>query len=81
MLSDIEFLESKNIVHDNITCSNILLNNDDHVKIDVQKCCTIISKEDNINHSNVQTVEDIMMQLLKKRRKSDKIIDANDLRR
>ncbi len=81
MLSGIEFLESKNIVHDNIICSNILLNNDDHVKIDVQKCCTIISKEDNINHSDVQTIEDIMMQLLKKRRKSDKIIDANDLRR
>ena len=81
MLSGIEFLESKNIVHGNIICSNILLNNDDHVKIDVQKCCTIISKEDNINHSDVQTVEDIMMQLLKKRRKSDKIIDANDLRR
>lgn len=81
MLSDIEFLESKNIVHDNITCSNILLNDDDHVKIDVQKCCTIILKEDNINHSNVQAIEDIMMQLLKKRRKSDKIIDANDLRR
>ncbi len=81
MLSDIEFLEFKNIVHDNITCSNILLNDDDHVKIDVQKCCMIISKEDNINHSNVQAIEDIMMQLLKKRRKSDKIIDANDLRR
>jgi len=81
MLSGIEFLESKNIVHDNITCSNILLNDDDHVKIDVQKCCTTISKEDNINHSNVQAIEDIMMQLLKKRRKSDKIIDANDLRR
>ena len=80
MLSDIKFLESKNIVHDNINCSNILLNDDDHVKINVQKCCTIISKEDNINHPDVQAVKDLMMQLLEKRRKSDKIIDANDLR-
>ena len=81
MLSDIEFLEFKNIVHDNINCLNILLNNNDHVKINVQKCCTIILKENNINHSNVQAVENLMMQLLKKRKKSDKIIDANDLRR
>jgi tRNA A-37 threonylcarbamoyl transferase component Bud32 len=81
VLSGIEFLESKNIVHGNLTCSNILLNDDGHVKIGVQECCTTISKGDNINHPDVQAVEDIMMQLLEKRRKSDKAIGANDLRR
>ncbi len=80
MLSGIKFLESKNIIHGNITCSNILLNDDGHVKIGMQECCTTISG-DRLNHPDVQAVEDIMIQLLEKRRKSDKAIGANESRR
>lgn len=76
MLSEIQFLESQDLIHDNITCSSVLLNDDDEIKISMQKRCTIMSKEIKREHSNVQTVKDFMMQLLKRRSRSE----ANDLR-
>ena len=81
MLSDIPFLESKNMVHDNITCCTVLLNNDGLVRIDMRECCTATSKGDKMDHPDVQAVEDIMMQLLEKRRKVKGPIEANDLHR
>jgi hypothetical protein len=53
MLNDIEFLEFKNLVHDNIICSFVLLNDDNEVKINMQERYTIISKEIKRGHSNV----------------------------
>jgi len=76
VLSGIEFLESKDLVHGNITCSSVLLNDDGEVKISMQERCTVMSKEIKRAHPDVQAVED-MMQLLKKREGSE----ANDLRR
>ncbi|KAL8832496.1 MAG: hypothetical protein Q9191_000223 [Dirinaria sp. TL-2023a] len=77
MLSGIKFLESKDLVHDDITCSSVLLNDDGEVKISMQERCTIMSKEIKRGHSDVQAVEDIMRQLLGKREGAA----ANDLRR
>ena len=77
MLSGIKFLESKDLIHDDITCSSILLNDDDEVKISMQKRCTIMSKEIKRKHPDVQAVEDVMRQLLRKREEAA----ANDLRR
>ncbi len=53
MLSDIKFLESKDLVHDNIICSFVLLNDDDEVKISMQERCTIMSKEIKRGHLDV----------------------------
>ena len=75
MLSDIKFLEFKNLIHDDIICLFVFLNDDDEIKINMQKRCTIMSKKIKRRHSNVQTVEDVMRELLKKRKK----IAANDL--
>ena len=61
MLSNIKFLEFKNLIHDDIICSFILLNDDDEIKINMQKRCTIMSKEIKKRHSNVQIVENVMM--------------------
>jgi hypothetical protein len=77
VLSGIKFLESKDLVHGNITCSSILLNDDGEVKIGLQERCTVMSKETKRGHLDVQAVEDVMMQLLKKRERGE----ANDLRR
>ncbi len=77
MLSAIKFLEFENLIHDNISCSSVLLNDNDQVKISMQKRCMIMLKQIERRHSNVQTLEDIMMQLLKKRKRSE----ANDLHR
>lgn len=77
MLSAIKFLEFENLIHDNISCSSVLLNDNDQVKISMQKRCTIMLKQIERRHSNVQTLEDVMMQLLKKRKRDE----ANDLRR
>ena len=81
MLSGIQFLESKNIVHGNITCLTVLLNNNGQVKIGMQEGCTGTSKGDKMDHSNLQAVEDVMMQLLEKRRKVKGLIEVNDLHR
>ena len=67
------------MVHSNITCSTVLLNDDGEVRISMQKHCMTISKEEKLSHSDVQAVEDIMMQLLKKCRKGNKLISANNL--
>jgi len=77
ILSDIKFLEFKSLIHDNIICSSVLLNDDDEIKISIQKRCTIMLKEIERKHSNVQTVEDVMIQLLKRRKRNE----VNDLRR
>ena len=69
------------MVHGNITCSTVLLNDDGQVKIGMQECCTARSKGDKMDHPDVQAVEDIMMQLLEKRRKGKDPIKANDLHR
>ena len=76
MLSGIKFLESKDLVHGNITCSSVLLNDDGEVKISMQERCTVMSKKTK-GHPDVQAVEDVMMQLLDKREGAE----ANDLRR
>ena len=81
MLSSIQFLESKNTVHGDTTCSTVLLNDDGQVKIGMQECCTATSKGDKIDHPDVQAVEDIMMELLEKRRMGKAPIEANDLHR
>ena len=77
MLSGIEFLESKDLVHGNITCSSVLLNDDGEVKISMQERCTVMSKETIRGHADVQAVEDVIMQLLGEREGAE----ANDLRR
>ena len=77
MLSGIKFLESKDLVHGNITCLSVLLNDDGEVKISMQERCTVMSKETKWRYPDVQAVEDVMMQLLKKREGAE----ANDLRR
>lgn len=77
MLSAIKFLEFENLIHDNIICSSVLLNDNDQIKISMQKRCMIMLKEIERKHSNMQTLEDVMMQLLKKRKRDE----ANDLRR
>lgn len=77
MLSGIKFLESKDLVHGNITCSSVLLNDDGEVKISMEERCTAKSKETKRGHPDVQAVEDVMMQLLEKRERGE----ANDLRR
>jgi hypothetical protein len=76
MLSDIKFLEPKNLIHDNIICSSLLLNDDDEIKISMQERCTIMSNETERRHPNVQTLENVMMQLLEKRKRGER----NDLR-
>ncbi len=76
MLSAIKFLEFENLIHDNIICSSVLLNDNDQIKISMQKRCMIMLKEIERKHSNMQTLEDVMMQLLKKRKRDE----ANDLR-
>lgn len=53
MLSGIEFLESKDLVHGNITCSSVLLNDDGEVKISIQERYTVISKEVKRGHLDV----------------------------
>ena len=53
MLSDIKFLKFKNLIHDNIICSFIFLNENDKIKINMQKRCTIMSKDIKKEHSNV----------------------------
>ncbi len=53
MLSGIEFLESKDLVHGNITCSSVLLNDDGEVKISMQERCTVMSKEIKRAHPDV----------------------------
>ena len=75
MLSSIKFLKFKNLIHNNIICSSVLLNNDNEIKISMQKHCTVMSKEIKREHLNIQTVEDFMMQLLKKCKRGK----ANDL--
>ena len=77
MLSGIKFLESKDLVHGDITCSSVLLNDDGEVKISMQERCTVMSKETKRGHPDVQAVEDVMRQLLGKREGAA----ANDLRR
>ena len=77
MLSGIKFLESKDLVHGDITCSSILLNDDGEVKISMQERCTVMSKETKRGHPDVQAVEDVMRHLLEKREGAA----ANDLRR
>ena len=77
MLSGIQFLESQDLVHGNITCSSVLLNDDGEVKISMQKRCTVMSKEIKRGHPDVQAVENFMTQLLENREGSE----ANDLRR
>ena len=69
------------MVHGNITCFTVLLNNDGQVKIGLQECCTATSKGDKMDHPDVQAVGDIMMQLVEKRRKDKGPIEANDLHR
>ena len=81
MLSGIQFLESKNMVHGSITCSTVLLNDDGQVKIGMQECCTATTKRDNMDHPGVQAIEDVMMQLLEKRGKGEGPIEANGLHR
>jgi len=77
VLCGIEFLESKDLVHGNINCSSVLLNDNGEVKISMQERCTVMSKEIKRGHPDVQAVEDFMMQLLEKHKGSE----ANDLRR
>jgi len=77
VLSAIKFLESENLVHGNISCSSVLLNDDGQVKISMQERCTVMLKETERGHPDVQALEDVMMQLLEKRKRGE----ANDLRR
>ena len=77
MLNDIKFLKFKNLIYDDIICSFIFLNDDDEIKINMQKRCTIMSKKIKKKYLNVQIVENIIKQLLKKHKK----IATNDLRR
>ena len=77
MLSGIKLLESKDLVHGNITCASVLLNDDGEVKISMQERCMVMSKETKRGHPDVQVLEDVMMQLLEKRKRGE----ANDLRR
>ncbi|KAL8644731.1 MAG: hypothetical protein Q9210_007106, partial [Variospora velana] len=77
VLSGNKFLESKDLVHGNITCSSVLLNDDGHVKISMQERCTVMSNKTKMGHPDVQAVEDVLMQLLEKREGAE----ANDLRR
>ena len=77
MLSGVKFLESKDLVHGNITCSSVLLNDDGQVKISMQERCTVMSKETERGHTDMQALEDVMMQLLERRKRGE----VNDLRR
>jgi hypothetical protein len=77
LLSGIKFLESKDLIHGNIACSSVLLNDDGEVKISMQERCTVMSIKTEKGHPDVQAVEDVMVQLLKKRKRGE----ANDLRR
>lgn len=76
MLSGIRFLECQDLVHGNINCSSVLLNDDGEVKISMQERCTVMSKDTRRGHPDVQAVEDVMMQLLRKREGGE----ANDPR-
>lgn len=81
ILGGITFLESHNLVHGDMTCSNVLVNQEGVIKIANQECCRAASSEDRRDHPDVQALGDIVMQLMEKRKKRNEVIGASDLDR
>jgi len=97
ILGGIEFLESHKLVHGDLTCSSVVLNQDGVVKIGTPRqrphrlslidsianheCCRTASPEDRRDRSDSQALGDIMMQLMEKRDRRNGTIGADDLHR
>jgi len=80
VVSGVEFLESRSLVHGTVNCSTVLMNDKGEVKIGMQEHCTAGSEVDH-SHADVEAVADIMMQLMEKRSKNEDSIDASTLPR
>ena len=96
ILGGVQFLESHELIHGDLTCSSVLVSPEGVVKIGTpapslvdslslnrianQERCMKASPHDRRAHPDVRALGDIMMQLMEKRKRRDEPVDANDLR-